>query len=94
MTFPLSRSHTPALIKQNHPHHSVGTAPSGPDAKAAAERALRLFDLDTRFGPCACISRRARWERAAALGLDPPAEVLRLLDVPGVKQQGLWYGRL
>lgn len=40
----------------------------------AAEAALRQFDLTSKFGPCVGISRLERWERAAKLGLDPPAE--------------------
>lgn len=76
------------------PSTLVGTAPSGPTPAAVAERTLRLFDLDTAYGPCACISRRERWERAERLGLSPPAEVLSLLAVPGVPQEGLWFKRL
>jgi hypothetical protein len=53
-----------------------------------------LFDLDTRFGPCACPTRRERWERADRLGLAPPREVLAWLAVPGVSQEGIWYKRL
>ncbi len=75
-------------------HSTVGTAPTGSSAAAQAERSLRLFDLDSRFGPCACIPRRERWERAERLGLEPPKEVLEWLAVPGVQQEGLWYGRL
>ncbi|KAL4431950.1 hypothetical protein ABPG77_000217 [Micractinium sp. CCAP 211/92] len=68
-------------------------APAGPAAVAALnpqqqqqqqqeeadEAALRQFDLDSRFGPCTGVTRLQRWERAAKLGLDPPAEVPELV---------------
>ena len=94
-TLSFTRPHTRPHSSFSHFHpHTVGTAPSGTTTAAVAERTLRLFDLDTRFGPTACISRRARWERADGLGLDPPREVLSLLAVPGVSQEGLWHKRL
>lgn len=33
----------------------------------------------SRFGPCTGVTRLQRWERAAKLGLDPPAEVPELV---------------
>lgn len=39
----------------------------------AAEATLREFDLSSKYGPCMGISRLERWERAAKLGLEPPA---------------------
>lgn len=41
----------------------------------ADERALRQFDLDTKYGPVSGISRLQRWQRAVALGLNPSAEI-------------------
>lgn len=41
--------------------------------------ALREFDLDAKFGPCAGITRLERWERAHELGLDPPVSVKSIL---------------
>ena len=35
-----------------------------------------------------------RWERAVALGLEPPPEIPGLLARPGVSPYCLWHGRL
>ncbi|XP_015695923.1 uncharacterized protein LOC102719320 [Oryza brachyantha] len=43
------------------------------------EELLRLFDMDMTYGPCIGITRLRRWERAAALGLCPPAHLRDLL---------------
>ncbi|KAI8985648.1 DNA polymerase delta, subunit 4-domain-containing protein [Trametes punicea] len=40
---------------------------------------LRVFDLSYEYGPCVGISRLDRWERAHALGLNPPPEVKEIL---------------
>ncbi|KAI9067919.1 hypothetical protein FKP32DRAFT_1754791 [Trametes sanguinea] len=40
---------------------------------------LRVFDLSYEYGPCVGISRLDRWERAQALGLNPPPEVKEIL---------------
>ncbi len=34
-----------------------------------------MFDLSYEYGPCVGVTRLERWERALALGLNPPAEV-------------------
>lgn len=49
----------------------------------SASEVLRSFDLNSRFGPGKGLSRRMRWERAQKLGLDPPPEVLELLEAGG-----------
>lgn len=73
----------------------TGAAALAKGLTAAAEAKLREFDLDSRFGPCMSpVSRRARWERAQALGLNPPAEILELLGGKGVRQKCLWFGRV
>ena len=41
---------------------------------------LRQFDLDYAFGPCGGLSRRARWLRAAKMGLSPPQDVWDVLS--------------
>jgi len=41
---------------------------------------LRVFDLSYEYGPCAGIPRLERWERAQALGLNPPKEVYDILN--------------
>ncbi|KAJ7678199.1 DNA polymerase delta, subunit 4-domain-containing protein [Mycena polygramma] len=38
---------------------------------------LRVFDLSYEYGPCVGVTRLERWERAFALGLDPPTEDIR-----------------
>ncbi|KAI9455213.1 DNA polymerase delta, subunit 4-domain-containing protein [Russula earlei] len=40
---------------------------------------LRIFDLSYEYGPCIGVTRLERWERAAALGLNPPPEVGEIL---------------
>ncbi|XP_061856377.1 DNA polymerase delta subunit 4 [Colius striatus] len=40
---------------------------------------LRRFDLAWEYGPCTGITRLQRWERAQALGLNPPASVRDVL---------------
>ncbi|KAI0259426.1 DNA polymerase delta, subunit 4-domain-containing protein [Gloeopeniophorella convolvens] len=40
---------------------------------------LRVFDLSYEYGPCIGVTRIERWERAAALGLNPPPEVRDIL---------------
>jgi DNA polymerase delta subunit 4 len=40
---------------------------------------LRIFDLSYEYGPCVGVTRLERWERAAALGLNPPLEVREIL---------------
>jgi len=41
---------------------------------------LRVFDLSYEYGPCVGIPRLERWERAQALGLNPPKEVYDILN--------------
>ncbi|KAJ7140286.1 DNA polymerase delta, subunit 4-domain-containing protein [Mycena crocata] len=40
---------------------------------------LRVFDLTYEYGPCVGVTRLERWERASALGLNPPSEVRDIL---------------
>ncbi|KAH8091718.1 DNA polymerase delta, subunit 4-domain-containing protein [Cristinia sonorae] len=40
---------------------------------------LRVFDLSYEYGPCVGVTRLERWERADALGLNPPPEVKDIL---------------
>ncbi|PCH36398.1 hypothetical protein WOLCODRAFT_140394, partial [Wolfiporia cocos MD-104 SS10] len=53
------------------PVHAQGQTP--------IDHILRSFDLSYEYGPCVGVSRLARWERAEALGLNPPAEVKEIL---------------
>ena len=44
------------------------------------EDVLRGFDMTTKYGPCAGISRSERWQRAEELGLNPDPVVLSLIS--------------
>ncbi|XP_074561082.1 uncharacterized protein LOC141817300 [Curcuma longa] len=56
---------------------------------------LRQFDMDMRYGPCIGLSRTDRWERASAMGLNPPAEVEAILLKSSAAAAGcLWDGRV
>ncbi|KAL6601739.1 hypothetical protein ACP70R_044959 [Stipagrostis hirtigluma subsp. patula] len=43
------------------------------------EEQLRQFDMDMKFGPCIGVTRLQRWERASAMGLQPPPHLRDLL---------------
>ncbi|EIN05967.1 hypothetical protein PUNSTDRAFT_54280 [Punctularia strigosozonata HHB-11173 SS5] len=60
---------------------------------------LRSFDLSYEYGPCVGVSRLERWERAEALGLNPPPEVRDILTTrQGVEadelSQCVFYGEV
>ncbi|XP_006461737.1 hypothetical protein AGABI2DRAFT_136660 [Agaricus bisporus var. bisporus H97] len=40
---------------------------------------LRVFDLNYDYGPCIGVTRLERWERAQAMGLNPPLEIRDIL---------------
>lgn len=44
------------------------------------EDALRLFDLNPRFGPFTGIGRLVRWDRAQRWGLQPPLLIRRIVE--------------
>ncbi|KAF8075151.1 DNA polymerase delta, subunit 4-domain-containing protein [Lyophyllum atratum] len=54
-----------------HPIHGNG--------QTKIHEILRVFDMSFEYGPCVGISRLDRWERAEALGLNPPTEVRDIL---------------
>ena len=59
---------------------SAASNAAGAEAEAEADEAyLRGFDLDFAFGPLIGTSRLDRWERAQKLGLEPPADVKKLI---------------
>ncbi|OAY82817.1 DNA polymerase delta subunit 4 [Ananas comosus] len=58
------------------------------------EERLRQFDMDMRYGPCIGLGRLQRWERAAAMGLNPPPDVARILQRPSAALECLWDGRV
>ncbi|KAI0652895.1 DNA polymerase delta, subunit 4-domain-containing protein [Cubamyces menziesii] len=47
--------------------------------QSMVDHILRVFDLSYEYGPCVGVSRLDRWERAHALGLNPPLEVREIL---------------
>jgi len=49
------------------------------EKKTPVDHILRIFDLSYEYGPCVGVTRLERWERAAALGLNPPPEVREIL---------------
>ena len=52
---------------------------------------LRKFDLDITYGPCGGLSRKARWQRAQQLQLDPPQhvwDILQQIDDDGDDEEG------
>ncbi|KAF9784977.1 DNA polymerase delta, subunit 4-domain-containing protein [Thelephora terrestris] len=60
---------------------------------------LRVFDLSYKYGPCIGTTRMERWERAKALGLDPPIEVFEILSTKEGHEdqeyvQNVLYGEL
>jgi len=60
---------------------------------------LRVFDLSYEYGPCVGVPRLQRWERADALGLNPPSEVKEiLLSKQGLEKdeyaQNVFYGEI
>ncbi|XP_010941060.1 uncharacterized protein [Elaeis guineensis] len=61
-----------------------------------AEERLRQFDMDMRYGPCLGLTRMERWDRAAAMGLNPPPEVEAILlkCSSTAALECLWEGRV
>ncbi|XP_028758332.1 DNA polymerase delta subunit 4-like [Neltuma alba] len=72
----------------------VAQAPSPKDDVNEHEEMLRQFDMNMAYGPCIGITRLARWERAHKLGLNPPAEIEKLLKGEKVQADCLWDGRI
>lgn len=102
----LKRKNFSARISLINPHNSIKSRqnfllflPSCmktaiPKRILPEQKAMLLqFDSDRRFGPVTGLTRRARWERAAALNLAPPPEVIQLLEeFPSENTKGVLYG--
>ncbi|KAL6846755.1 hypothetical protein ACP4OV_024203 [Aristida adscensionis] len=66
------------------------------------EEQLRQFDMDMKFGPCIGVTRLQRWERASAMGLQPPPHLRDLLlhtasvknPSNGLSHECLWEGKV
>mmetsp|Transcript_20858 Transcript_20858/g.61714 ORF Transcript_20858/g.61714 Transcript_20858/m.61714 type:complete len:115 (-) Transcript_20858:322-666(-) len=69
--------------KDSQPTEESKTPESGRYSDPVTTAALKAFDLDPTFGPCAGLTRRERWQRAESLGLNPPPEVWDLLENAG-----------
>jgi hypothetical protein len=83
---PENTSLSPALSKADL-KQDIGAPLS---TKEKLEDELRLFDLDSRYGPFVGVDRMARWKRAERLGLEPPEHIMRILtqaDIPVDKQR-------
>ncbi|PPQ75443.1 hypothetical protein CVT26_016217 [Gymnopilus dilepis] len=60
---------------------------------------LRVFDNTYEYGPCVGMTRRERWDRAQAMGLNPPKEIDDILKTQeGSTQvdlvQSVFYGQV
>ncbi|VFQ63264.1 unnamed protein product [Cuscuta campestris] len=56
------------------------------------DNVLRQFDMNLVYGPCLGISRLARWERAKKFGLNPPNDLLSILEGKNTGKECLWDG--
>ncbi|KAI8468205.1 MAG: DNA polymerase delta subunit 4-like protein [Monoraphidium minutum] len=84
----------PAQRAAAHDEPYTGLEPEGISEEEAL---LRTFDLTSKYGPCTGMSRLERWQRAARLGLEPPAEVGRVLEAAGADSpanSNIWRGRV
>ncbi|KAF9970042.1 DNA polymerase delta subunit 4 [Actinomortierella ambigua] len=61
---------------------------------SAVEKTLRQFDLAQKYGPCTDVTRLERWERAFALGMNPPREIKDVLLANPSLNKGLFSGRV
>jgi len=73
--------------------------PVHPEKLNKVHHILRVFDLSYEYGPCVGVPRLQRWERADALGLNPPPEVKEiLLSKQGLEKdeyaQNVFYGEI
>ncbi|KAK5651211.1 hypothetical protein OQA88_12718 [Cercophora sp. LCS_1] len=59
------------MARATHRKHTEGLT--------TGEKILRYFDVSSQYGPCIGTARLKRWQRAEALGLNPPIEVLAVL---------------
>uniref|UniRef100_A0A0D9XAF2 DNA polymerase delta subunit 4 n=1 Tax=Leersia perrieri TaxID=77586 RepID=A0A0D9XAF2_9ORYZ len=66
---------SPAAKRASKKKNSSQSQDCGSDHGDEGEQQLRLFDMDMKYGPCIGITRLRRWQRAAAMGLFPPARL-------------------
>jgi len=86
-----------------HKHHALVREKMGhmhpihANSQNKIHEILRVFDLSYEYGPFVGISRLERWERAEALGLNPPVEVKDILTTrQGMEQlsQSVLHGEV
>ena len=58
---------------------TMGIYPIHTEGMHRIELILRVFDLNPTYGPCMGLTRLERWDRAKALGHDPPDEIRHIL---------------
>lgn len=51
-----------------------------PESQNTIHTILRNFDLSPKYGPCVGMTRLDRYRRAEKMGLNPPVEVLQILE--------------
>ncbi|OEH78148.1 DNA polymerase delta subunit [Cyclospora cayetanensis] len=59
-----------------------------------AEQLLRRFDMEAMYGPSVGLSREERWKRAARMGLNPPSEVMEILQMNSKNHMSVFDQRL
>lgn len=60
-----------------------------------AERRLREWDMNSRFGPCMSMTRLERWQRAEKLAMNPPVFIYNVLNTfPELKDESVWHNRI
>eukprot|EP00127_Corallochytrium_limacisporum_P001128 Clim_evm2s41 gene=Clim_evmTU2s41 len=62
-------------VQRTRPTQQIKKEVEDPDLQI-----LQRFDLNMDFGPQVGLTRRERWENAEKLGLEPPEEVVSILD--------------
>ncbi|KAG6522119.1 hypothetical protein ZIOFF_019256 [Zingiber officinale] len=99
--FPFSHFSPLMLSLSLNPKSTTGSDAERDKAYLAAgigegdDEKLRQFDMDMRYGPGIGLSRMDRWERADAMGLNPPAEVEAILLKSSAAAAGcLWDARI
>lgn len=63
-----------------HTRKVMGVYPIHTEGMHRIELILRVFDLNPTYGPCMGLTRLERWDRAKALGHDPPDEIRDILS--------------
>ncbi|KAL2341593.1 hypothetical protein Fmac_009533 [Flemingia macrophylla] len=60
------------------------------DDYSVEEKILREFDKNMKYGPCIGLNRVERWLRAHKMGLNPPQEIMILLQTDKVQTKCMW----